>query len=235
VRNAVIVIVAVIVVFFLFTRHSSTATTGQALVTGGSGTTTGHFKVVPTIRSVTVAPGTVTFGGCTGGNGDTNSTGSALGYPNGSCSVGLVGTANFPITVTYTGIPGKVLISGSNAVPSDNGAQWSLCNPDINTAGTSSSSTAAPDCTGGDGLPGVNQYTVTNFASGVAYANPLSTNASCDQEFDAVPTGGCTATPPELQSQVQHEGLVLTGPETWVDHSTSWTVTVTWTAVGPAS
>ena len=126
-RNAVIVIVAVIVVFFLFTRHSSTATTGQALVTGGSGTTTGHFKVVPTIRSVTVSPGEVTFGDCNGGNGDTNSVGSALGYPNGSCSVGLVGAnESFPITVTYTGIPGKVLVSGSNAVPADNGAQWSL-------------------------------------------------------------------------------------------------------------
>jgi hypothetical protein len=235
-RNAVIVIVAIIVVFFLFTRHSSTATTGQALVTGGSGTTTGHFKVVPTIRSVTVSPGEVTFGDCNGGNGDTNSVGSALGYPNGSCSVGLVGAnESFPITVTYTGIPGKVLVSGSNAVPADNGAQWSLCNPNISTAGTSSSSTTAPSCAGSNGLPGMNQYTVTNFASGVAYANPLSTNASCDQEFDAVPTGGCTATPPELQSQVQHEGLVLTGPETWDDHSTSWTITVTWTAVGPAS
>jgi hypothetical protein len=34
---------------------------------------------------------------------------------------------------------------------------------------------------------------------------------------------------------VQHEGLLLTGPTSWDDHSTSWTLTVTWTAVGPSS
>jgi hypothetical protein len=35
----------------------------------------------------------------------------------------------------------------------------------------------------------------------------------------------------EFGKQAQHEGLVLTGPKTWDDHSTSWTMTITWTAV----
>jgi hypothetical protein len=75
---------------------------------------------------------------------------------------------------------------------------------------------------------------VMNYAPGVANAGVLTTTPSCDADFDAVPAGGCSASPPELQSQVQHEGLLLTGPETWDDHSTSWTIYVTWTAVGPS-
>jgi hypothetical protein len=228
-RNAVLIIAALVVVLFLFSRHSSPATSEQAQTQGGSGTTTGHLSVVPTIRSVTVSPDTVTFGDCTGGSGDTNSVGTSLGYPNGSCSVGLVGVnQSFPITVTYNGIPGKVFVSGSSAVPADNGASWKLCSPN------SSSGSGSVNCAGDNGLPGEDQYMVMNFAHGVEDADVLSTTASCDMEFDAVAAGGCSAIPPELQNQVQHEGLLLTGPETWDDHSTSWTMTVTWTAVGPS-
>ena len=72
-----------------------------------------------------------------------------------------------------------------------------------------------------------------NFAPKVVNASPLTTTASCDMEFDV--GGGCDATPPEFGKQVQHEGLVLTGPKTWDDHSTSWTMTITWTAVGTGS
>jgi|SRR5580698_8125011 hypothetical protein len=224
-RYGWLIIAALVVVLFLFSRHPSTATSEQAQTSGGSGTTTGHLSVVPTIRSVTVSPGTVTFGNCTGGSGDTNSLGSSLGYPNGSCSVGMFGVnESFPITVTYTGIPGKVFVSGSAAVPADNGAQWKLCSPNSSSNG----------CSGANGLPGEDQYMVMNYAPGVANAGVLTTTPSCDADFDAVPAGGCSASPPELQSQVQHEGLLLTGPETWDDHSTSWTIYVTWTAVGPS-
>jgi hypothetical protein len=224
-RNAALIVAALVVVLFLFSRHSSTASSEQSQVNGGSGTTTGHLSVVPTIRSVTVAPGAVTFRNCTGGSGYTNSIGTHMGYPNGSCSVGLVGVnESYPITVTYTGIPGKVFVSGSSAVPSDNGTAWTLCTPSSSTA-----------CTGGEGLPGSNQYMVSNFAEGVSDAGVLTTTPACDEEFNPAPDGGCSATPAEFKNQVQHEGLLLTGPESWTDHSTSWTITVTWTAIGPAS
>jgi hypothetical protein len=223
-RNAVLIVVALVVVLFLFSRHPSTASS-EAQVNGGAGTTTGHLSVVPTIRSVTVSPGSVTFGNCTGGGGYTNSVGTSMGYPNGSCSVGLVGiNESFPITVTYTGIPGDVFVNGSSAVPSDDGKSWALCTPNSTTT-----------CTGGEGLPGTDQYMVSNFAQGVADAGVLTTSPRCDEEFNSQPDGGCSATPPEFKSQVQHEGLLLTGPESWSDHSTSWTLSVTWTAVGPSS
>jgi hypothetical protein len=225
-RSAIIVVAVLVVILLLFTRHSS-GDDGQATpVTGGAGTTTAHLKVVPTIRSVTVSPGSVTFGDCSGGSGYTNSTQNALGYPNGSCTVGAIGVnQTFPITVTYTGIPGSVYVSSSNAVPADNGANWTLCSPPGSPGQTA--------CTGAQGLPGDDQYMVMNFAQAVENAGVLTTTPACDKEFGT--NGGCAATPREFQSQVQHEGLVLTGPKSWSDHSTSWTMTVTWTAVGPGT
>lgn len=226
-RSAILIVAALVVVLLIFTRHSADGDGQPAAVTGGSGTTTAHLKVVPTIRSVTVSPGSVTFGNCSGGSGHTNSTQNALGYPNGSCTVGAIGVnETFPISVTYTGIPGSVYVSGSDAVPSDNGTEWTLCSP----PGSPASQTA---CTGTQGLPGNDQYMVMNFAEAVENAEVLTVTPSCDREFNS--HGGCAATPQEFQNQVQHEGLLLTGPTSWDDHSTSWTLTVTWTAVGPSS
>jgi hypothetical protein len=225
VRNtAIIVVVAIVVALFIFARHPSTSD-GVATTDGGAGTTTGHLSVVPTIRSVTVSPGSVTFGDCTGGNGYTDSTQQALGYPNGSCTVGAI-NQRYPITVTYTGIPGDVYVDGTDAVPSDNGTQWSLCSPNGNPSGQ-------PACTGGQAQPGPDQYTMMNFAGNVTNSQVLTTSAACDKEFDS--GGGCSATPQEYKNQTQHEGLLLIGPSTWDDHSTSWTMTVTWTAVSPPS
>jgi hypothetical protein len=223
-RSAIIVIVGLVVVLLIFSRHSPSGDGQTAQVTGGSGTTTAHLKVVPTIRSVTVSPGSVTFNGCSGGSGFTNSTQNELGYPNGSCAVGAIGVnETFPITVTYKGIPGSVDVSASNAVPSDNGTGWTLCSP----PGSPHEQTA---CSGTQGLPGKDQYMVMNSAEPVENAGLLTTMPACDKVFND--NGGCTANPPEFQNQVQHEALVLTGPESSDDHSTSWTVTVTWTAVG---
>lgn len=220
-RSAVIAIAAVLVVLFLFTRQPAGGGSQDTPQFGPSSATTGHLKVVPTIRSVTVTPGTVTFGNCTGGSGATNSSEQAMGYPNGSCSVGAIGVnETFPIAVSYTGLPGNVYVSSSNAVPADGGTPWSLCSPQ-----------GKPSCTGGQGLPGSDQYMIMNFAPQVPNATVLTTTSTCDAEFD--PGGGCTASPQEFAKQTQHEGLLLTGPRTWDDHSTSWTLTVTWTAVGP--
>lgn len=224
-RNAVIIIAALVAILLIFSRYTPNGDGQAAPVAGGSGSTTAHLKVVPTIRSVTVSPGSVTFGDCSGGSGFTNSTQNALGYPNGSCTVGAIGVnETFPITVTYNGIPGSVYVNSSAAIPADNGSGWTLCTPPGSPANQTS-------CTGTQGLPGDDQYMVMNFAQAVENAGVLTTAPACDKEFNS--HGGCAATPEEFQSQAQHEGLLLTGPTSWDDHSTSWTVTVTWTAVGP--
>ncbi|HEX6522716.1 MAG TPA: hypothetical protein VF070_22325 [Streptosporangiaceae bacterium] len=222
-RSALIVVAAVLVILFLFTRGSNGSGNQDGSPSSSSSQVTGHLSVVPTIRSITVSPGSVTFHDCSGGNGATNSTQQALGYPNGSCTVGTqqVGQS-FPIAISYTGLPGTVEVNASNAAPADGGTQWSLCSPP---------GQGQPNCTGGLGLPGKDQYTVSNFGQAVANANLLTGSASCDKEFDQGPGGGCSASPAEFQSQTQHEGLTLTGPSTWDDHSTSWTMTITWTAV----
>jgi len=222
-RSGVIVILAIVVALFLFSRGTDgSTTTGGG--TGSNSSTVGHLSVVPTIRSVTVSPGSVEFGSCSGGDGATNSTPNAMGYPNGLCSVGVV-NEQFPITVSYTGIPGQVYVQSGNAVPADGGTQWTLCSPP-----TGGSEQAQTKCNGTDGLPGNDQYMIQNFAEQVTSATVVNNSAACDEEFD--PSGGCSATPAEFAKQSQHEGLLLTGPANWDDHSTSWTMTITWYAHG---
>ncbi|MGH3235093.1 MAG: hypothetical protein ACRDOH_17965 [Streptosporangiaceae bacterium] len=222
-RSGVVVIVAVLIALFVFARHSpDPPANGQdPPAFGGSGSVSAHLNVVPTIRSVTVSPGSATFGDCTGGVGATASTSGKMGYPNGICWVGSTGpNSSFPITITYTGLPGSVWVSGSSAVPSDHGTSWSLCNP-----------VGQPACTGGQGKPGKDQFAVSTFGAEVANFAVLTGSASCDIEFN--PGGGCSATPVQFSSQAQHEGIQLTGPKTWDDGSTSWSVSITWIAESP--
>jgi hypothetical protein len=222
-RSGLIVLVAALIALFAFTRHSSNPASASGQdppAFGGSGSVSAHLNVVPTIRSVTVSPGSVTFGKCTGGADPTASQGDKLGYPNGICWVGTTGPdASFPITVTYTGLPGNVWVSSTNAAPGDSGTSWSLCNPQ-----------GKPACTGGQGRPGKDQFAVSTFAPQVANFAVLTGTAACDNEFDA--GGGCSANPAEFTSQTQQEGLQLTGPNTWDDHSTSWNLSITWLAEG---
>jgi hypothetical protein len=222
-RSGIAIIAAILVLMFFFSRgtdgNSSTGTNQS------NSSTTGHLSVVPTIRSVTVSPGAVQFGNCTGGNGATDSTSNQMGYPNGLCEVGVDNEA-FPITVSYTGLPGQVYVESTNAVPSDGGAQWTLCSPPAQ----SGSASGQASCNGNDGLPGDDQYEIQNFGQGVSNATVLNNSAACDQEFK--PSGGCQASPAEFTKEIQHEGLLLTGPESWDDHSTSWTMTITWFAHG---
>ena len=177
------------------------------------------LKVVPTIVSVTVSPSSARFGGCTGGNPsvDTASTGGALGFPNGRCWLGAPGShGSFPITITNTGVAATIDVSGAPAAPSDGGAQWGLCNLGPSPAVT---------CSGSGGkMPGKNQYLVQNFAGSSVNTSGLTDSMTCDTEFAA---GSCSA----VQGVSQQEGVVLTGPTTSDDQSTSWTVTITWTAV----
>src|SRR5260221_11544005 len=64
----------------------------------GNGSTTATLKVVPTMRYVTGSPAKTTFADCTGGTAPFPSTHVALGYPNGSCSVGKP-RATWPVTI----------------------------------------------------------------------------------------------------------------------------------------
>ena len=174
------------------------------------------LKAVPTIRSVTVSPDTASFSNCNGGSAgaDTKSTSNELGYPNGYCWVGAPGASgSFPITIKYQGPPGQVFVVGGNAVPSDGGPQWGLCNP-------------SAACSGPGGAPGVNQYMVKNFGTDTNSSTGLTGSLSCDQEFSA---RGCSATP----GQSQKEGIELIGPQSSGSTSSSWTVTVTWAAAPP--
>ena len=205
------------------------AVAGLAACTSSSGTTAGtagkgssiavSLKVVPTIISVTVSPSSASFGGCTGGNASVNtaSTPAALGFPNGHCWLGTPGTnGSFPIKITNTGVAADVYVNGGNAVPSDGGTQWDLCN-----FGTK----PATACSGDGGkLPGNNQYVVQNFAAGSMNAAGLTNTMTCDTLFAA---GRCSA----VEGSARSEGILLTGPASSSDQSTSWTVTIMWTAV----
>ena len=198
----------------------ATSSGGTPAGTPGKGSSIAiSLKVVPTIVSVTVAPSSAGFGGCAGGDPSVNtaSTATSLGFPNGHCSLGTPGAhGSFPITITNTGVAANVYVNGGNAVPSDKGTEWGLCNLGTNPAAK---------CSASDGkLPGNNQYVVQNFTAGGMNATGLTGTMTCDTQFAA---GGCSA----VQGDAQAEGILLTGPFSSSDQSTSWTITITWTAV----
>jgi hypothetical protein len=198
----------------------ATSSQGTPAGTPGKGSSIAiSLKVVPTIVSVTVSPSSAAFAGCAGGNASVNtaSTSAALGFPNGHCSLGTPGShGSFPITITNAGVAANVDVNGGNAVPSDKGTEWGLCNFGTNPAAK---------CSADDGkLPGNNQYVVQNFAAGSMNPTGLTGTMTCDTQFAA---GGCSA----VQGDAQAEGILVTGPASSSDQSTAWTVTITWTAV----
>lgn len=187
---------------------------------GQPGSISLSLKTVPTIRSITVSPKKASFGSCSGGYAQNNtaSAGDKLGYPNARCWVGITNPyGSFPIKITNTGIAAYVYVNGSNAVPSDNGSQWQLCNLGRRPA---------VSCTGRRNRPGVNQYLVQNFGPSTTMNTAgLTGTPACDHQFD--PSGKCWA----VQGTFQTEGIKLTGPSTSTDNATNWTVTITWTPV----
>jgi hypothetical protein len=198
---------------------SATPTSSAPGTPGGSSSISISLKTVPTLVSVTVSPSTARFGGCSGGNRSVNtaSTSGALGFPNGQCWLGKAGSGgSHPITITNTGVAAKIFVNGGNAVPSDGGTQWGLCNL---------GSSPAVGCANGSGkMPGNNQYLLQNFAAGSDNTAGLTNNSVCDPEFSA---GSCQA----VTGDAQQEGIEITGPELSSDTATSWTVTIKWTAV----
>jgi hypothetical protein len=179
------------------------------------------LKTVPTVRSITISPGTATFANCVGGSSGNNtaSAGNRLGYPNGTCWVGEATPIGiYPIKITNTGIASFVYVSGSDAAPSDGGDHWSLCEAGANPQ---------TSCSGHDKLlPGTDQYILRNFSPDGASGTGLSGTPECDHEFDQ--HGKCWAG----QGASQDEGFELIGPFAATDSaSTQWTMSITWTPV----
>ncbi len=179
------------------------------------------LRTVPTIRSITVSPRKSKFSSCAGGLAvnNTQSTPDALGFPNGICYAGTPGSV-FPITITNTGIAAAIYVSGSNAIPSDDGTSWALCNLGANPV---------VGCSGLHGkTPGTNQYAVQNFApNGQLNTAGLTATPACDAQFGGRGEGHCWA----VNGLSQTEGLRLIGPWSSDDSSTKWTVTITWIPV----
>jgi hypothetical protein len=195
-----------------FRIHSLAAIAGPH--SGTTASTSATLNVLPTTLSVTVSPGTTTFSDCHGGSPPNRSTPTQLGYPNAKCSIGTLGTkGTFPVTVENTGISSKIEVSASNAVPADNGQQLQLCaaNGDVT-------------CRGPNQEPGANQYEARTDSPGEVSPTWLTTNLVCDVTFDA--SSGCSA----ARMQTRTVGIELTGPTTWSDKSTSYTIVITWMA-----
>jgi hypothetical protein len=194
-----------------------------------SGSTTATLQVVPTMRSVTVSPVATKFARCSGGKRPSRSTRTALGFPNGRCSVGVLKKL-FPIKIT-NGRRAKIFVKTSFAMPADGQTEWRPCNLGPHPVFA---------CKGPPGQPGRNQFVVENFSLWARNATGLtaqslkkltSSASGCDAEFG--PSGDCMAS----TGQSEREGILLIGPSASRDSSTTWTVTITWmaTPAGPGT
>ena len=198
-RSGLIILVAVLVALFGFARHSGPAGQHQragSAAFGGSGSVTAHLKVVPTIRSVTVSPGSVNFDNCTGRALATRPRqATRWGTPTGSAGWATPAPdGHFPVTVTYTGLAGNVWVSASGAVPRQRQRQLEPVR----------SRPASPPAPADRNQPGNDQFTIMTFAQDVAYYQMLTGDATCDTEFAA--SGECTAAPAQFQSLTAARG-----------------------------
>jgi hypothetical protein len=224
-RNAWLAVLGVLVLLGLVAYGSLNAPeSGAAAPSAGQGADIAmSLRTVPTIRSITVSPHKAKFSDCAGGLAvnNTRSTPDALGFPNGICYSGTPGSS-YPITITNTGIAAAIDVSGSNAIPSDGGTSWSLCN-------LGDSPVVA--CSGANGkTPGTNQYAVQNFAPNqLLNTAGLTATPTCDMQFGGGGQDHCLAG----NGASQTEGLRLIGPTSTDDSATKWTVTITWIPVPP--
>lgn len=145
-----------------------------------------------------------------------------LGFPNGAC--------NSPnITITNGTAPADIEVSGSPAAPADAGnpgagPDWTLCGV---VAGGGCNGPVDPYGSGAS-YPGQDQYSELPFGQNYDATGVVLTNSpQCDTAFEVGPTGGCAATP----GQAQTEFIGMTGPSASTDPSSTFTTTVSWTAV----
>jgi hypothetical protein len=193
---------------------------GAPALAAGSGSSTATINVgTPPVLSLTVSPSTITYTNCAGGS----STPSTLGFPNGTCAVGDSPTlAGSPggVTITNTGEPSQIDVNGGNATPSDLVTPWSLTTslPGANQFSEETS-----------GSVGIGHGTLLDDAPLVSDSHLTSTPA-CDEAFD-VPGGNCTTA---IASGVATtEQLIMKGPSSSTDTSSTLATVITWTAVPP--
>ena len=180
---------------------------------GSRASITLRFNTVFNGRGINVTPHAGTFSNCLGGSAasNTQSKGSMLGYPNGSCTFS-------PIKIDNLGIPADIKVAGSSATPAGHiRGRWVLCKISGHSAGA---------CTGSNGrMPGVNQFLLENYnqknqKNGAAITGTFA----CDHIF--VP-GGCTA----KGGEVSQEGVELIGATRTTYPWRVWFVRITWIVV----
>jgi hypothetical protein len=136
--------------------------------------------------------------------------GSPLSFPNGQC------TSSPDVTVTMGNVAGHIDVNGADAVPAGGGGtHWTLCG----------GSTGAPSCTGSSGAPGADQYSEAELIGGQIFLNSfLANTASCDIAFSG-------ASCPAAANDSRSETFQLVGPSASTSSATSFTTSITWTAV----
>lgn len=178
----------------------------------------------PSTRSLTVSTQAVDYDSCHEESGIY--AGTALALPHGECEANNVPDGNFYFTVTNGAAASDIDVTGTSAVPSDGGADWTLCG---------ANATGAPACAG-TGIvnlpvgsaepPGADQYIeATNHPEWV-HDLALSDSPECDIAFAL---GSCEAEPGKSEA----ESLRIEGPESSNDTSSTFTTTITWTAAAP--
>jgi len=189
---------------------------GSAQASAGGASRTANLKVVPTMRYVTVSPAETKFTRCKFGppRSPFRSTSTALGYPNGRCWIGKLGSA-WPVKIKRDP-QSEVLVWGYDAVPADGGTQWRLCNRGADPAVT---------CKRANNLPGRDQFFVENFWAGGQHPTGLTDAQLCAATLTS--SGGCVLT----MGQSQSEGIKVIGPSGPDDNSTLWRIKIAWIAV----
>jgi hypothetical protein len=220
--RTVLVLAAIVVGGFLVLHVGKAVSAKDPPPHGHSGSVAISLNTMQTYRTITVSPTAVNCGSYRRGVHPNRSNG-AMGFPNGTCAVGDRVTQKDPIKITYNGMQGLVFVHAGWAMPNGNevGTPWKPC---------SSAGHRVVACTGNNGLPGYDQYTVRNFSMQTqtpARAMQITGNNVCDVNFR--PAGGCYAS----RGNFQREGFYITGPSKvpTTDTAQSWTAWVIWTAM----
>ena len=171
--------------------------------------------VPPAVKSVTVSVSSTTYTNCVYGS----STSTQLGFPNGACVA-----ADNPITVTNGIAQATIVVDGADMVPADSGPHWVLCGLNV-------------PCSSSQFNPGADQYVETvsavpGYNSG-AQQGPgpfvaFDDTPQCDITFAGTTGNVCNPAP---GGAVSKEFLAMTGPTSSTDSSSTFSTTVTWTAL----
>ena len=182
---------------------------GPALANVG-GSVSEMIYVAPQTRSVTVSPASI----------DMCSSVSPLTFPNGSC--GSPG-----ITVTNGPVGGEIDVQSAPAVPSEVASDPGTSPPTGRCVGPLRLRARAPAIrVSTRRTPGQDQYEEWTDTEGTR-GPYFTSSAQCDTAFGFYPNTTCIASPE--QSVV--EFVAMTGPSASTDTSSTFTSSVTWTAV----